>query len=367
MILARPGMKVAMVPQFGKANPYVTLLRDSLAGAAIDVTGLSTRAAIASPPAILHYHWPQNVVSRRSVARGLKNAVATLLRIDWLRLRGTRLVWTVHNLHAHSSGSRRLEHLFMTMFVRRLDGIIFLDPSLREEAIRMFPQLASKPWTSIPHGTYGAAGAKGRKREYRRQFGLSDKGPVVGFIGDIRPYKGITSALAAFECGQADVPALFIAGAFSDEQEAEHIRERIDALRSAGHRITLIERRLDDREIAEAIRACDALLLPYRAGSNSGLAVLGLEAQVPLICSDLPMFRSTQDEVGRYWVRIVEEWTAKSLKEAMAVSRASHDLQVWQNFIERRQWTNIAAMTRDFYRRLNAGPQTRVRLFSSRQ
>ena len=346
-------MKVSMVPQFGNANPYVTLLRNSLSGVAIDVTGLSTLAAIASPPAILHYHWPQNVVSHRSGARGLKNVAATLIRIDWLRRRGTRLVWTVHNLQAHSSKSRWLENLYMTMFVRRLDGIIFLDRSVREEAIRRFPLLGDKPWALIPHGIYGAAGSNSRKREYRRQFGLSEKGSLVGFIGDIRPYKGLASALDAFESGQEGLPGLFIGGAFADDLEAPLIRKRIEALRSAGHNITHLERRFDDREIAEAIRACDALLLPYSAGSNSGLAVLGLETQVPLICSDLPMFSSMQAEMGKYWVRIAEVWSAKSLKEAMAVARTPSDLLVWQNFIELRQWTNVAALTRDFYQKLN--------------
>jgi beta-1,4-mannosyltransferase len=346
-------MKVAMVPQIGNANPYITLLRDSLSEVAIDVTGLSTRAAIASPPAILHYHWPQNVVSHRSWARGLKNVAATLLRIDWLRRRGTRLVWTVHNLQAHSSESRWLENLYMTMFVRRVDGVIFLDRSLREEAIRRFPRLADKPWALIPHGIYGAAGSNSRKLEYRRQFGLSEKGRLVGFIGDIRPYKGLASALDAFESGQKGLPDLFIGGAFADGLESELIRKRIEALRSDGHCVTHIERRLDDREIAEAIRACDALLLPYRAGSNSGLAVLSLEAQVPLICSDLPMFSSMQAEMGKYWVRIVDGWTAKSLTEAMAVIHTPRDLRVWQNFIELRQWTNVAALTRDFYQRLS--------------
>jgi beta-1,4-mannosyltransferase len=345
-------MRVAMVPQSGTANPYVTLLRNALSGATVDVVGLSTRTALASPPAILHYHWPQNVVARRSLAGGLKNAATTLLRIDWLRSRGTRLVWTVHNLQSHTSRNRRVENLFMAQFTRRIDGVIFMDVSLREEALRRFPRLAIKPWVSIPHGVYGIARSKDSKLQYRRRFALPEEGPLVGFIGDVHPYKGLAASLDAFEGGRADRPALFIAGAFSDETEGAVVKQRLQSLRSAGARITLIERRLGDKEMVEAIRACDALLLPYLAGSNSGLAILSLEAEVPVICSQLPMFKSMQAEMGRYWVRTVAQWTPATLAETMAVVPGQSDEDLWRLFVEERQWPNVAARTRDFYRQL---------------
>jgi beta-1,4-mannosyltransferase len=323
-----------------------------LSGAGVDVVSLSTRSALASPPAILHYHWPQNVVVRRSLAGGLKNAATTLLRIDWLRSRGTCLVWTVHNLQSHAPRDRRIENLFMAQFTRRLDGVIFMDVAIREKALRSFPRLVSKPWVSIPHGVYGIAGSKDSKVQCRRRLGLREDGPLVGFIGDIHPYKGLAAALDAFEAGRSDLPALFIAGAFSDEKEGAVVKQRLHSMRSAGVRITHIERRLGDKEMVEAIRACDALLLPYLAGSNSGLAILSLEAEVPIICSQLPMFKSMQVDMGRYWVRTVAQWTPATLAEAMAVVPSQADGDVWQRFVEQRQWPNVAARTRDFYRQL---------------
>jgi glycosyltransferase involved in cell wall biosynthesis len=344
-----------MVPHFGNANPYVNLLRDSLSATGVDVTALITRTVVGSPPKILHYHWPQNVVARKSMAGAIKNAAVTLLRIDWLRRRGTRLVWTAHNLASHASRSRWVEDQFMQQFTRRLDGIIFLDPSLREEALVRFPHLAKTRWKAIPHGVYGAAGSKDAKAQYRRRFGLPRKGAIVGFIGDIHPYKGLGSAIDAFQASSPKLPALLVAGAFSDQTDAIATKRRLDELRQAGADVTLIERRLDDEEMVQAIRACDALLLPYIAGSNSGLAVLSLEAEVPIICSGLPMFISLQAELGGYWVRTMKTWSTDDLVAAMAIARGQSDRAGWRRFVEERQWSSVATKTRDFYRELDEG------------
>ena len=68
------------------------------------------------------------MLRRRRQPRRLKSQ-AVLSLIDFARSRGTKIVWTVHNLASHERRYPRLEKWFWRAFLRRLDGFITLSES----------------------------------------------------------------------------------------------------------------------------------------------------------------------------------------------------------------------------------------------
>ena len=102
------------------------------------------------------------------------------------------------------------------------------------------------------------------------------------FFGYIRPYKGVDLLIEALgHCPELDFH-LHIAGEFWVDQAP--LQHRIKQLGIAD-RVTLTPRYVDDQEAAELITAADALVLPYREATGSGVAALALHYHTPVIAT----------------------------------------------------------------------------------
>lgn len=241
----------------------------------------------------------------------------------------------------------------MGCFVRLVHGVIFLTETSRSAAYDAMPALAGKPYAIVPHGLYGTRSALTRETA-RAAFGLAPGAPIVGFLGDIKPYKGLDLLLDALEEGVPGQVALFVAGRFEDPEYGAAVKDRLSALAAGNDAIVFREVRLDDATLADAIRACDAVALPYRATWNSGLALLIIENGRPILASDAPVFRELRDEIGAEWVHLPDgTMTADDLLAASA-QRPREDSERMRAFEATRAWHLIGAETVAFYRRLIA-------------
>ena len=212
----------------------------------------------------------------------------------------------------------------------------------------------SKPYAIIPHGLYQEISEKTRD-DARALYGLPAEGPVVGFFGDILPYKGLERLLAALQGTPPAAVNLFIVGALEgDHNYRSLIRAHIATLQAYGHIVVFVEDRLGDRDFVDAIRACDLAALPYRHAWNSGLAILALENNCRILTSDAPVFRELQDELGIHYVVVAEgDLTGEALLDA-AMLKPTEIPERWAAFSAARSWTKIASDTVEFYRRLGA-------------
>ena len=94
-------MKVMAYPAFSASqqNPYTRLLYKHMAAQVVD---FSFRRLLATRYDILHLHWPEwELNAYSSATEAAARLRMKLLAIDFLRGRGTRVVWTAHNLKAH--------------------------------------------------------------------------------------------------------------------------------------------------------------------------------------------------------------------------------------------------------------------------
>lgn len=100
------------------------------------------------------------------------------------------------------------------------------------------------------------------------------------FFGMVRPYKGLEDLVQAIETIDDPSIRLTIAGEWWGHQDA--LKQRCRKLAAAG-RIRLIDRYLSDAEAGEVFANCQAVVLPYRKATNSGVLAHALQAKKPVI------------------------------------------------------------------------------------
>ena len=339
------------------ANPYNYLLSEALSAEGCKVHELNRKNGIFGRPDVIHIHWPQTQ-SKGPIGQASKRSAEYIFRLALQRTRGTAVIWTAHNMHAHDQNNPALERLLMWCVTRLVSGVVYLNASSRSKAQATYPALRRKPHVIIPHGAYGALFDSGKDRlGARTQLGIPAKEKVISFVGDILPYKGLDKLLRAVADLEPSEASLLVAGAFkADDSYVRDIREAISRLQTSGHRVVLIERRLTNSEMVDAIKASDIVALPYRRIDNSGLAILAIEQGARLLTTDHELFRELRDELGHDRIVVaVENFSANAIRAALSKTGSEAEQGV-DAFIRARSWSLIAAETVAFYRRCGAEP-----------
>lgn len=160
-------------------------------------------------------------------------------------------------------------------------------------------------------------------------------------FGLVRPYKGLDIALEALaRSGRRDIH-LSIAGEFW------HDRKRYDALiarHGLGDLVEIADRYVSDREAAEYFSRADAVLLPYRSVSGTGVAPLAYRYGKPVIASDLPGLREIVKDNATGWLfpaesvealaQLLAGLTAEDCgKMTGAIENICRDMS-WERFVE---------------------------------
>ena len=342
LILASPG------PSSGADdNPYIRLLYLAVAQSrgeeAVQVKDFD-RASLLSRPDVVHVHWPHHLIRWTRLSVAIIDIVKLVGLVAIARLRGTALVWTVHDLEPHEVHRPRLWALYFRVFCHQVDLLVLLSASSLDQIQAKYVWLAGKPVRVIPHGHYrGEYADSPRQQDARAELGLADRTTLLAF-GQIRPYKRSVELARAFQETAAGTgsPQLVIAG----EARDLIIRDNLSALASADVRAFLDL--VPHERVPLFFGACDVAVLPYSTGSalNSGVALLALSMGRPVVMVDTPVGRELQEVVGPEWLTL----TSDSMSEivAAAIERAHHrpsdslDLSVFG-------WPAIGAMTVSAY------------------
>jgi glycosyltransferase involved in cell wall biosynthesis len=296
-------LKLLMSP-VASDNPFIDLFSRALRARGVEIGPLTNRSAIGRRADLLLFHWPQNLATSQPAPAALRACAVMLTRILCQKARGAKLVWLAHNLQSSDRRNVRLERLYMGLFTRLVDGVIFLEATGLDLVTARLPRLRGKPYAISRHPLFGEVYPRGPGRTAARaRLGLPAEGRVLGFVGDIRDYKNLPGLLQA--CREAGGGFhLLIAGALHRRASADAVRQAVGALAATGLPLTWVERRLDDEELILAIEACDLVALPYLDNGtiNSGFAILALEHGARLLVSDTAPFAALRADLGPPWV-----------------------------------------------------------------
>lgn len=275
-----PDLRVAFVPFF-EANPYQPQLARELEALGVEVTTANSavrlpRRLLRGPERIdvLHLHWLPRAA--RGWRAGLRVA-RFLATLRYVKLHGVRIVWTVHNLVSHESESPAAELRMVRGVAAVADRIIVHGATALDELASHCGPACRDRCTVIEHGNYLEAYPNEVGREAARaSLGLEGSGPVLLFLGLIRPYKGVDLLLEAFEglggAGADGGARLVVAGKPIDAALEEDLRRRLPADGS----VTFVPELVPDEDLQRYFGAADAVVFPYRRVLTSGAVVLAM-------------------------------------------------------------------------------------------
>ncbi len=270
-----------------KSNPYTTMLMQGVAAAGWEVDGSLTAADVVTELAamrrgdVFHIQWTQPIVhdmpdeeaARESLTR-FRKALTDARRV------GVAVLWTIHNLMPHSAKFPLLEIELARFLATEADRIIQLTGHTRDAAAAFY-ELPRGKMVTLPHASYvGIYGEAPDRATARAELGIPLSSPTVGFIGQIRHYKGVSTLLRAVEqlSREEDDLTLVLAGKTSPT-EFEAIEREIPRGVRAVRRHAFVP----DEDIATWFTACDVMAFPYRNILNSGSVLLAATYGVPAV------------------------------------------------------------------------------------
>lgn len=291
-------MRVLAAPAFKTRvnNPYTWLLYTNMNAS---VSELSWTSIPHGDSDIVHIHWPDYDLSKKRASGALMRLLWKLLILEILRLRGAKIVWTVHNLASHERRHPRLERWFWKVFVRRLSAVISLSQTGLDAAIGRHPLIANLPGYVIPHGHYRGEYPNDPTLDARSSLEISPTAKVLLFFGAIRPYKNVFHLLDTFSALPDTDLVLCIAGRPSDSEMAMQLKEAA----KLDKRIRLSLEFIPVDQVQLYFRAADLVVLPYKEILNSGTALLALSFNCPILVPAKGSMGELLDVVGANWVR----------------------------------------------------------------
>lgn len=214
------------------------------------------------------------------------------------RLFSKRYLYTAHNVLPHGRQKSAL-HRLVYRWVYRLPQTIIVHTALAgEQLVERFGVPRERILVSsigvndeVPATGLGRAAA-------RERMGLPPDAKVLLFFGKIGAYKGLDLLIDAHACLARPDVRLLVAGSFTDDDYRSRIHAQIAALQHPD-RLRLHERHVPNEEVEVFFEAADALVLPYREISQSGLIFLALRFGVPVIATDVgSMKASLEPDLG---------------------------------------------------------------------
>lgn len=345
---------VLMLPDFTLTNPYQWELTLALAEQGLRVTltdGIGDRPlrgairAYGHPKAV-HLHWIDPFIPDDD-ARGTRTD-AFLSDLADLRRRGTRIIWTVHNLFRH--GVRHLERMrsVRRRLVELADVAITHCGAAKAHIARAYEldQELTRRIDVIPHGNYlNAYPATVSVGQARADLGLERHDFVFLFLGQLRAYKGLTSLLEEFASLAGGDLRLVVAGRAYEEQLKQELRRRC----AEDPRLVVHLGHVPDDRVQVYMRAADVVVLPYLDVFTSGGAILAISFGRPVVAPAIGCLPETLSQDSNV---LYEPAQPHALGEAM---RAALDLDVLAAGARNRRqadnldWSAIAAATRRAY------------------
>lgn len=345
-----PALRVVARPAFKNAErqPYNARLYAALRELGVEVVEYGTRALLTQRWDVLHVHWPESLLETSSRWRATLSAFQHLALIDLARRRGTRLIWTAHELTPHDLVFADLELAFHDALLRRVDAWIALSETGRLAVCERRPELAARPCATIPLGHYRDPGRTLPSRDdARRRLGIAQNARVLAHFGHIRPYKNLPQLIRAVRASRDPELALLVCGRIGKRVPIE---AEIRAAAGDDPRVKLELRHVSDAELALRVRAADLLVFPFQEVLHSSSAFYALSLDRPILVSRRGALPELAAEVGPRWVRtLAGELDARELEEALTWARAGGRGE--HAPLDAYAWPRIARSTLDFYRK----------------
>ncbi|EDX86696.1 glycosyl transferase, group 1 family protein [Synechococcus sp. PCC 7335] len=350
-------IKASYAPDFSKNNPYQKQLYEKLEQSGITLEGIDRRKIFLptiikrGDTDILHLHWLHAYFRAESAIGSLLKLVRFLSGLTILKLRGTKIVWTAHNLKNHEN-LYPLSDRICTLSVSKLaDAIIAHSYAAKSELCQTFHIKNTEKVFVVPHGNYVEAyDNRISRQEARKQLEIPESSVVFLFFGMIRWYKGVPELIDAFQKLRSKDAYLVIAGRFRNKDKGLEnlIQEKVKGNKNIKQVLGFIP----EEEVQTYMNASDVVLFPYRKSLTSGALILAMSFRRACVAPKLGCMEEVLDETGSF---LYDPSSSDGLAHALEnVLHRTHDLPDMgeHNYQLAAEWSweTVAQMTLDVYR-----------------
>ena len=345
-------MRILASPAFSneKVNPYNALLYRELQHLGVDVDEYRHAKALKGQARLVHFHWPDGYINQPGLIKSWQRILLLGLMVCLLKLKGIKLVWTVHNTAPHDALHPQLSRWFMQWFIRRCDGFIFMSEANKNAFYQRYQPSPHSHYTIIPHGHYRSCYPPAIDSSLAKQkLELDPRQKVLLCVGMIKPYKNVPSLMRAFAEANVDGYQLVIAG----KPDSAELRAELESIKQSN--IYLFLRFIPDEELNLYMSAADVVILPYKAILNSGALLLALSYNRPVIAPHMGAVAELQKNLGKQWIYSYEgDLNSSGLRHALvALEYSSRPAECP---LDNYNWDKLASSTLEFYHQLNTRP-----------
>lgn len=206
---------------------------------------------------------------------GLLSPVYGLLR----RISGAKMIVLMHNFTSHERfvAEKRLRNLL----IETADGVVTLSKHVARQMEEAYPEI---PVGVMFHPVYSPTGALPSREDARSKLGTDAGAPVLLFFGYVREYKGLDILIEAMPEVIRRHPGtqLVVAGEFYYGEKM--FRERIDKL-GIKEQVRIYAEFVSGERMPLFFCAADAVVLPYKEASQSGVVQQAYGFGCPVIVS----------------------------------------------------------------------------------
>ncbi|MEJ7583599.1 MAG: glycosyltransferase [Acidimicrobiales bacterium] len=263
------------------------------------------------PGSILNLQWTRFVqLGCETPSEAAAKSEELLVWLRNLKDREIHLVWTIHEELPHDCQFPEIEIELRSELARLASLVHVLHPSTVEQ-VKPYYELDPAKVLVVEHPLYTGLYPDYATRETsRRMLDLDDDEFTVLLFGTIRPYKGIDRLLSAVSKVRRKHPdrrvRLIIAGpTFKSVDNAQVI---LRAKATPG--VTIEPHSIHALHVQYLFRACDLVALPYNEFLNSGVLLLALTFERPVLAANEPV---TEDMASSGLVRCFERTSDESL------------------------------------------------------
>ena len=353
-------VRVRMVPDWREGNPYQALLAKGLQQTRCSVDFANYRPGwwalnqVVPRNAcidVLHLHWEHPLLhwalwSNWQFIRKLKRW-AIVADVLLLRIRGVKVIWTIHNRVSHETRSPAGELELRRALASAVTRLIVHSTSALQ-VVRGDLSLhlrQREKFCVIPHGNYEGHYTNAEKGDEHSEVvaRCSSSTTTILFFGAIRQYKGLGRLVRAFQSTQRADLRLLVAGKTYDDL----LRSQLVELAAQDPRISLELGFVEDNRVIALFERADVVAVPFEKTLTSGSVLLAMTMGKALILPDDARVLDTPGDAGACYfsddsdlIVSLSNLDKTRLAEMGAANRVA---------AAARDWTTIGVKTRRAY------------------
>lgn len=245
----------------------------------------------------------------------------------------TKVICQIDNVEPHEH--HFVDKPFNRYYLRAVDGFVYMSEQVHSE----LTAYTSAPAIFSPHPMFEHFGSAVESAEAKRRLGLNSNYDYTLFFGLIRDYKGLDLLLRAWRRWMPEQRRLLIAGEFYTSRE-----KYISLIEELGLKDSIIlhDHFIADEDVRYYFSAADALVLPYRTATQSGVTQIAYNFSLPMVVTRVGGLAEIVPD-GVVGLRC--EPTEEAIEEAMRQLCEGDTLQRMKaNFAEERKRFSWEAM-----------------------